>query len=764
MEHMDDLASINFDTLEKNKKQLALFRKAVQKTKTEASLLNETISIKKGISIANRLKDISKIAGHTTLWKDIRALRVEKYIGEILNALFENSFKTRKEGYIAVAVVAILNTKNSTTADVFVDRTLKKMKTAERDAKETLLCVLCEMAFSGVLDEKTLLGHLKGEFEAQTHNTIVFLSENFYNELFEKGIPYGVSLEAKAELTSAAVLFLKGLKKYLGKIEKRLEESETQGSEDHRKLQGAREKIAISISLLWPHFGHNTSEVAKKQSLREWASEKERLFYTDLAIEQNGKKEEAKNLAELATKKEALAAADGFLAAPAPEKRLFSLATDIKEIPAKNLGAYSCFISAVLGHLPSVQQEITAELSSKLWAMLKRNPKIHFRRENFLQYISELIKFGAFPPKEVLPHLWYCAETKTLTTLAVLHGLLAGARGSLVNSPDTEAITEKIVCMLRLSKDCFEPHSEETMVVENILEMFTEKKKQETQTMTHIESFLLKILTVDIHCRKKHTVNILLKFPWSDPDVRSLLFRKFSQPWTLGGSSYTPLCTVLTEIQRHYPEFVLSVIDTVLEETWYNTTLSTSENKTALLANTEYIGDLCLEKLISPETVLNTLSRLLSRDTGPLHVRMCLALIDKTHSILLKNKATERKIKKTAEEILLLSQGDLPVELQHLIQKTCSKIAPDASRTAPKEKEKPKIQASKKEEDFETKYNDAVVQTARKKREHVPMKISLPVPTPPTIGLEKGDQFVLIRKSGKRKQKQIVIKNTLQNQ
>ena len=153
------------------------------------------------------------------------------------------------------------------------------------------------------------------------------------------------------------------------------------------------------------------------------------------------------------------------------------------------------------------------------------------------------------------------------------------------------------------------------MLIENALYYVNppERAAIQQRERSPVDMFVSKLIYVEMN-KRTHTkvLKTIRKLHWEDQEVVTLLEKIFSKPGKVKYSSIHLLAILLGSLQRYHLDFVVTVIDNVLEQITLGLELNDFKFNQRRLAEVKYLAELYNFKMIDSPIVFETLHRIVN--------------------------------------------------------------------------------------------------------------------------------------------------------
>lgn len=772
---MEIVFKISFDKLI-SKENVFLFRKTLKLSLAEKEEnINEIANLKKTNSLIRQIKVLKKINHPSLLWIEIKTLKLERHIDDVLSSLYENPFENKDEIYLCVAIVSFLDKKYPGTASSFV----KTFPSKENNSK---LFFLSEFSLVNLVPYQLFVDSVFDVFKkkkntVQKTKLLLFLVEEWNNELFSEAENTDVSFprEIRKQFLNFVLSFVETRRKRLEELNKKIVLSDKQFDICKEKIINEKYIITKTLSLICPllgisiHAEDSEKEKTPKTIINKWLNEDERLFYENIPeIRENfeTKKQKVfsiKDLKEVSTKEDVDEIAQIFLSEKIQNTdELIVFLTALDSIKNRQFSLYCRFLKIIKNNYSSLIGSLCSYIEKMLWLSIQKTVNMFIKEKVFI-YFSELIKFGLIHSNFFSSQFLYCLENKNKKTLFFIYRVFLSCGRFLINNSQTEIFVKKILDVLLLEKDNYPKESEEKMYVLNILSIFERKQPSSILQKELIQEYIDKLLIFDLQQMKRFdfVFKELRKLNWKCKKTTRFLQKRLTRPWELGSFSAKNIASILARIVEYYPCFVSDIIDTVFEEVLYQPI--PEEDKKAFLFNVEYLGEFYLLGFISSEEVIKPLWKFLGKkNISSFEARLGVLLISKIQKKIKKDK---KSIKYFVDLIVSYPKKAFSFETLVFIDKELNNIFPgcfvfDIENITKSVSEQKKMETKDQkniEDDFEEKLVETFQSNLSLGRKKDP-KQEIGIPLIKTKLPEKEGEYIFIfKKENKKRTKNILI-------
>ena len=100
---------------------------------------------------------------------------------------------------------------------------------------------------------------------------------------------------------------------------------------------------------------------------------------------------------------------------------------------------------------------------------------------------------------------------------------------------------------------------------------------------------------------------LVRKLDWNDPSISSTLHKVFTKPWKLNYGNVGLMAMLTNDLNRYHPEFVVSVVDQVLEDIRRGLEQNIYSTNQRRVATVKYFGELYNYRILGSGIVFDML-------------------------------------------------------------------------------------------------------------------------------------------------------------
>ncbi|KAK8079512.1 hypothetical protein PG997_007330 [Apiospora hydei] len=344
-----------------------------------------------------------------------------------------------------------------------------------------------------------------------------------------------------------------------------------------------------------------------------------------------------------------------FLNSKASRNRLIKALTEVPKGRTDLLPFWSRLVATLGQYMPDVPKGVVEYLDAEFRSLQRRKEKDFLGqvRLSNIRYLAELTKFGIVPEHVV----FHCLKRKkSVQHIGQAERMLIENAIYYVDPPERAAI----------------------------------QQKERTPT----EVFIRKLIYVDM--TKRNYTKILKqirRLHWEEPEVVEILAKVFSKPAKVKYGSIHILAILLSAIYRYHPEFVISVMDTVIESVDNGLEQNDFKYNQRRIAEVKYLGELYNYRMLDHPVIFETLYRVMTFGHGgvPLPGRLnpfdlpddyfrirLAATILETCGMFFNRGAAGKKLDYFLSflQYYIFTKAPLPMDIEFIVQDTFSLTRP----------------------------------------------------------------------------------------
>lgn len=227
-----------------------------------------------------------------------------------------------------------------------------------------------------------------------------------------------------------------------------------------------------------------------------------------------------------------------------------------------------------------------------------------------LRFVSELTKFGLVPEHTIFHMYKVLVDDMRDVNIDSLCILLENCGRYLLRTEATRERMRGVVEIVKRKKSATTLDGRQTVMLENAYyqcdppERAAIPVKERTPIEMYIRHLFYRVLTRNA---RERVLKMVRKLDWDDAKVYRKLHNAFTKVWKVKFSNVHLFAVLLKELNRYHPEFVVSVIDDVLENVRLGMEVNNFKYNQQRVATVKYLGELFNYRLVDSGVIFNTL-------------------------------------------------------------------------------------------------------------------------------------------------------------
>ncbi|KAI9710646.1 MAG: hypothetical protein M1828_002133 [Chrysothrix sp. TS-e1954] len=324
-------------------------------------------------------------------------------------------------------------------------------------------------------------------------------------------------------------------------------------------------------------------------------------------------------LPELASKEgvDELAIDFCFVNSKASRNRLVKTVQDVPRGRSDLLPLYSRLVTTLGKYMPDILQNLISHLDEEFRSLQRRKQKDSLSgvRTSNIRYLAELTKFGVVPEHVIFHCLKVSLDDFSKMNIEVLCNLLENCGRYLLRNPETSPRMRSFLETLQRKKSAQHIGQQERMLIENAAYYVDppERAAIQQRERTPMDLYVRKLVYADLSKRNvEKIVKQIRKLHWEEDDVVAILHKIFVKPVRIRYSNIHFLAIMLGSLNRYHPDFVISIIDDVLENITLGLEVNDFKYNQRRLADVRYLGELYVYRMIDSAIIFDTLFKVLT--------------------------------------------------------------------------------------------------------------------------------------------------------
>lgn len=310
-----------------------------------------------------------------------------------------------------------------------------------------------------------------------------------------------------------------------------------------------------------------------------------------------------------------------FLNSKASRNRLIKALQEIPKGRSDLLPLYSRATSTLGQYMPDVVQSVISYLDEEFRSLQRRKSKDFLGqvRTINIRYLAELTKFGVVPEHVIFHCFKVSLDDFSRMNIEIIGNLLENCGRFLLRNPETSPRMSSFLETLNRKKTAQHLGAQERMLLENAIYFVDPPPRPSIQPKerTPIDAFIRQMVYVDMNKRNYTKVlKSIRKLHWEETEVVTILEKIFSKPGKVKFSNIHLLAILLGALNRYHQEFVIIVIDNVLEYVTLGLEQNDFKFNQRRIAEAKYLAELYNYKMLDSSVIFDLLYRVLTFGHG----------------------------------------------------------------------------------------------------------------------------------------------------
>ena len=312
-----------------------------------------------------------------------------------------------------------------------------------------------------------------------------------------------------------------------------------------------------------------------------------------------------------------------FLNSKASRNRLVKALTEVPKGRSDLLPSWSRLVATLGRYMPDVPKGLVDYLDAEFRSLQRRKEKDFLGqvRLSNIRYLAELTKFGVVPEHVVFHCLKVSLDDFSRMNIEILCNLIENCGRYLLKNPDTAPRMASFLETLQRKKSVQHIGQPEKMLIDNAVYYVDppERPAIEQKDRTPMELFVRKLLYNDLTKRNYGKIlKQIRRLHWEEGEVVSILEKAFSKPGKVKYGNIHLLGILLSALHRYHPEFVVKVIDNVIESVSFGLEQNDFRFFQRRVAEVKFLGELYNYRMLEHPVIFDTMYNIMTFGYGKL--------------------------------------------------------------------------------------------------------------------------------------------------
>lgn len=315
-----------------------------------------------------------------------------------------------------------------------------------------------------------------------------------------------------------------------------------------------------------------------------------------------------------------------YLNSKASRNRLIKALTDVPKGRGDLLPCWGRLVATLGQYMSDIPKGLVEYLDAEFRSLQRRKDKEFLGqvRLSNIRYLAELTKFGIVPEHVVFHCLKVSLDDFSRVNIEIICNLLENCGRYLLLNPETSPRMASFLETLQRKKSVQHIGQAERMLIENAVYYVDPPQRPaiEQKERTPMELFIRKLVYADLTKRNYSKVlRQIRRLHWEEKEVVAVLHKVFSKPGKVKYGNIHLLAILLSAIYRYHPEFVIGVIDSVIESIACGLEQNDFKFNQRRVAEVKYLGELYNYRMLEHPVIFDTMYKIMTFGHG-----MCLIL------------------------------------------------------------------------------------------------------------------------------------------
>ncbi|KAK4130777.1 ARM repeat-containing protein [Trichocladium antarcticum] len=305
----------------------------------------------------------------------------------------------------------------------------------------------------------------------------------------------------------------------------------------------------------------------------------------------------------------------------ASRNRLIKALTDVPKGRGDLLPCWARLVATLGQYMSDIPKGLVEYLDAEFRSLQRRKDKEFLGqvRLSNIRYLAELTKFGIVPEHVVFHCLKVSLDDFSRVNIEIICNLLENCGRYLLRNPETSPRMASFLETLQRKKSVQHIGQAERMLIENAVYYVDPPQRPAIQQKerTPMELFIRKLVCEDLTKRNYSKVlRQIRRLHWEEKEVVAVLHKVFSKPGKVKYGNVHLLAILLSAIYKYHPEFVIGVIDAVIEAIACGLEQNDFKFNQRRVAEVKYLGELYNYRMLEHPVIFDTMYKIMSFGHG----------------------------------------------------------------------------------------------------------------------------------------------------
>ncbi|KAK4156234.1 armadillo-type protein [Chaetomidium leptoderma] len=305
----------------------------------------------------------------------------------------------------------------------------------------------------------------------------------------------------------------------------------------------------------------------------------------------------------------------------ASRNRLVKALTDVPKGRGDLLPCWARLVATLGQYMTDIPKGLVEYLDAEFRSLQRRKEKEFLGqvRLSNIRYLAELTKFGIVPEHVVFHCLKVSLDDFSRMNIEIICNLLENCGRYLLRNPETSPRMTTFLETLQRKKSVQHIGQAERMLIENAVYYVDPPQRPAIQQKerTPMELFIRKLAYADLTKRNHSKVlRQIRRLHWEEKEVVAVLHKVFTKPGKVKYGNIHLLSILLSAINRYHPDFVIGVIDTLLESISFGLEHNDFKFNQRRVAEVKYLGELYNYRMLEHPVVFDIMYKIMTFGHG----------------------------------------------------------------------------------------------------------------------------------------------------
>lgn len=306
-----------------------------------------------------------------------------------------------------------------------------------------------------------------------------------------------------------------------------------------------------------------------------------------------------------------------FLNSKGARKRCFKFLAGVPRNRTDLLPYYARFAATLNKHMPDVGHGLIAILDEELKYLQRKKQvkELESVRIKNVRYLGELAKFKVAQTHTIFHALKVYLDDLTGPNVDNVAMLLETCGRYLLRNEETSERMKAVLELMRRKQAAQHFGARQQLLLENAYYQCNppERVARERVELPPRQAFIHHLIQ-DVLVKKTidKVLKLLRKMPWDDRDVYRYLLSTFTEIWEVKFGNISMLAMLVYDLQKYHPDFVIDLIDQVLEDVRAGMEDNIFKYNQRRIATIKYLGELYMYRVLNTPVIFDTLWSLIT--------------------------------------------------------------------------------------------------------------------------------------------------------